>query len=306
MIFLTVLKQVIVLFILIFVGLLFGKKNIINDNSVKSLTDIVLCLVSPSVIIKSFIREYDSKMLYNIILSFLLAIVVHALFIFISSLIVKDKVKARKSVLRFGAIFGNCGFMSIPIQEAILGETGVIYCASFIAIFNLFAWTYGVVLMSGDKKEMSVKKMFINPGMIGLVIGLAIFISRIKVPEVISLPIGYFAALNTPLPMLIIGYHLSKSNIKTAFKDLKLLYACVCKLIILPVFIIALLYLIPIRGDLLVSFAISTCAPVAAYTTMFSYKYNRATELSVNMVSLSTLFSLITMPLIIAVTQMIA
>ncbi len=306
MVFLTVLKQVVILFILIFIGVFLSKKDIITESGVKSLTDIVLYTVSPSVIIKSFIRDCDREILKNVLLSFLAATIVHLLFIGFATLFFKDKDDARKRVLRFGSIFGNCGFMSLPIQQALLGDTGVLYCASFIAIFNLFSWTYGIAEMSGDKKSMSVKKVILNPGVLAIAIGFIIFVFSIPVPEMISAPIGYFAALNTPLPMLVIGYHLSKSDLKSAIKDTRCFLACLAKLVILPIGALCIVYFLRIRGDLFVSTMISACSPVAAYTTMFSFKYGKATELSVNMISLSTLFSLITMPILIALAQHIA
>ena len=306
MIFLTVLKQVVVLFILIFIGVFLSKKGILFESGIKSITDVVLYLVTPCVIIKSFIREYNPKTLKYLLLSFLAAAIVHILFIAISILIFKDKDEAKRRVLRFGAIFGNCGFMSLPIQEAILGDTGILYGASFVAIFNLFAWTYGIFEMSGDKKSMSVKKIVLNPGIVSLFIGFIIFIFSIPVPSIIKMPISYFSELNTPVPMLIIGYHLYNSDIKTAIKDYKCFFCSVARLFILPIIAITGLYLLGFRGALLVSMAISACSPVAAYTTIFSYKYNKDTDLSVNLVSLSTLLSLITMPIIISVVQTIA
>jgi len=306
MVFLTVLKQIIVLFILIFLGVFFSKKNVITEKGVKTLTDIVLYSVTPCVIVKSFIREYDEKALKGILLSFLAATIVHIVFIILANLILHDKSDARKRVLRYGGIFGNCGFMSLPIQAAILGDDGVLYCASFIAIFNFFSWTYGIIEMSGDKKNMSVKKVFINPGVVSLCIGFLIFIFSIPIPKVIYNPIDYMSALNTPIPMLIIGYHLSKSDLKVAIKDFRCFYGCVAKLVILPVVAMAVLHLIGFRGNLFVSTAISALSPTAAYTTIFSYKYGKATDLSVNMISLSTILSLITMPLLITFSQIIS
>jgi len=306
MVFLTVLKQIIVLFILIFLGVFFSKKKVITEKGVKTLTDIVLYSVTPCVIVKSFIREYDEKTLKGILLSFLCAAIVHIIFILLVNLILHDKNDARKRVLRYGAIFGNCGFMSLPIQAAIIGDEGVLYCASFIAIFNLFSWTYGIIEMSGDKNSMSVKKVFFNPGVISLCIGFLIFIFSIPIPTVIYNPIDYMSALNTPIPMLIIGYHLSKSDLKVAIKDFRCFYGCVAKLVILPASAMAVLYLLGFRGNLFVSTAISALSPTAAYTTIFSYKYGKATDLSVNMISLSTILSLITMPLFIALSQIIS
>lgn len=305
-IFVTILKQIVILFVLIFIGVILSKKKVFNDESIKTVTDLVLYIVAPCVIIKSFIREFNLKTLKQLLLSFLIAIIVHLIFIVLSTVIFKDSDDARKRVLRFGAVFGNCGFMALPIQESVLGETGVFYCASFIAIFNLFSWTYGVIEMSGDKKTMSFKKIIYNPGIIGLLIGIVIFVFSIPIPEIVKTPITYFAALNTPIPMLIIGYHLSKSDLKKALRDFKCLFACVARLLIFPAISILAIYLFGFRGDLLISTAISVCAPVGAYTTIFASKFNKDTELSVNMVSLSTILSLFTMPVIIFLVQMIS
>ena len=302
----TVFIQVVCLFILIFIGFFFSKKRILTENAVKSMTDIVLYLVTPSVIIKSFLRKFDPAALKGILLSFLAAFIVHIIFILLTTAVFRDRENSRRRVMRFAAVFGNCGFMSLPIQQAILGDEGVLYCASFIAIFNLFSWTYGITEMSGDRKNISIKKILINPGVTSLIVGFVIFIFSIPVPDVISLPVGYMAALNTPLPMIIIGYHLSGSDMKKAVTDIKCLLCCACRLLIFPVVAIAAVYLAGFRGNLFVSTVISACSPVAAYTTIFAYKYGGDTDLSVNTVSLSTLLSLVTMPLIITAAKLIA
>ena len=306
MIFLTVLNQVIILLLLMALGVILTKKNIFTEAGVKSMTDLVLLFVTPCVIIKSFIREFDPSTLKAILISFAAAVAVHILFIAVSLLLCRSKDIARRRVLRFGIVFTNCGYMSLPLQEAVLGADGVLYGASFIAIFNLIVWSYGITQMSGNTKYISPKKLLFNPGIIGLLVGLIIFLCSIPVPQVIAAPIGYLAALNTPLPMLIIGYHLAHSNLLKALKDTECLIAVAIRLILLPLLAIGGLYLCGLRGDLFVSVVIAACAPTAAITTMFSAKFNQATELSVNMVSLSTVISLITIPLLVTFAQTIA
>jgi hypothetical protein len=196
--------------------------------------------------------------------------------------------------------------MSLPLQQAILGDDGVLYGASFIAIFNLIVWSYGITLMSGDRRHISPKKLLLNPGIIGLAVGLLIFLCSLSVPQVIASPISYLAALNTPLPMIIIGYHLAQSDFRKAFYDRACLCAIALRLIVLPLAALGLLYLCGMRGTMLTATVISAAAPTAAITTMFSSKFNQAVELSVNMVSLSTIFSICTIPLIVTLTQAIA
>ena len=304
--FAEVFSQVLILMILVALGALLSKTGILTESGVRSITDMVLMTVTPCVIIKSFVREFDAKALKGLLISFLIAVMVHIGFIVLSRIILHSKDISRERVLRLGVVFTNCGYMSLPLQEAILGETGVFYGSSFIAIFNLFVWSYGIITISGDKKYLTPKKLVFNPGMIGLAVGLVIFLFSLPVPKIIYQPISFIAALNTPLPMIIIGYHLSKTDILKSIKDLQCLLASLVRMLLLPSVAIALMYLCRVRGDMLVSAAISCSAPTAAITTMFASKFGGDTELSVNMVSLTTIMSLLTMPLIITAAQMIA
>ncbi|MBQ1962247.1 MAG: AEC family transporter, partial [Clostridia bacterium] len=155
MIFFTVFKQVFILLLLIALGFLLTKRKIFTDAGVKSMTELVLLFVTPCVIIKSFIREYDPATLKYILISFAAAVGIHLLFIITAHLLFRSKDQRKNCVLRFGVVFTNCGYMSLPLQEAVLGADGVLYGASFIAIFNLIVWSYGITLMSGDKKYIS-------------------------------------------------------------------------------------------------------------------------------------------------------
>lgn len=305
-IFLRVAEQVLILLILIILGFFLAKVKILNEPGIKCITDVVLLFVTPCVIIQSFIRPFDNEALRGVVFSFFAAAGVHLVFIGLAVLLFRSRDEARRRVLRFGVIFTNCGYMSLPLQQAILGDDGVLYGASFVAIFNLIVWSYGITEMSGDIKFISPKKLLLNPGIIGLAVGLAVFLFSITPPEVIKAPIGYLASLNTPLPMIIIGYHLAQSDIRKAFKDRACMAAIALRLILMPAIVLFLLYLIGLRGSLLTAMVIAASAPTAAITTMFSAKFGRATELSVNMVSISTVLSVITIPVIVTVAQLVA
>jgi len=304
--FVNVLTQVIILLILILIGVVLAKGKVLTESGVKSMTDMVLYTVTPCVIIKSFIREFDPATLKKLLISFLIALLAHIGFIVLSHLIIHDKDKSKESVLRYGTVFSNCGFMSIPLQQALFKDDGVFYATSYIAIFQLLIWSYGIIVMSGDKKYLSPKKLLLSPGLIGLAAGLIIFLFSIPIPEIIIEPIKYMSYLNTPLPMIIIGFHLANSNVLDGIKNPKCLLAISLRLVILPLIALVVMYLCRIRGVMLVSSVISCCAPVAAITTMFSAKFERDTSLSVNFVSLSTVLSLITMPLLITLAQYFA
>ncbi|MBR7071123.1 MAG: AEC family transporter [Clostridia bacterium] len=304
--FLTVLEQVAILFILIGIGYLLGKGKIIAETGAKQMTDICLLIVTPCVVIKSFLRPFSTQILKAVLTSFLLAFFTQVFFILCSRFLFRDRKEASRRVLQFGIVFSNCGFMSLPLQEQVLGEEGLLYGASFVAIFNLLVWSYGILHISGDPSFFRPKKLILNPGIIGLVIGFSLFVFSIPLPSFVQTPIVSLAALNTPLPMLIIGYHLANSDIVKSAKDSACLLSVLWRLIIFPLLALFGMYCCQVRGNLLVSTIISCSAPTAAITTMFASRFQKDVELSVSMVSLSTLVSLFTMPLLVTLAKYLA
>ncbi len=304
--FATVFSQVMILMLMIATGFVAAKAKIMTAEGARCCTDIALVIVTPCVIIKSLIREYSRELMKSLAFAFAVTLLVQVFMILLSYLILHSKDKARERVLRFGTIFANCGFMSLPLQQVILGADGTLYGSAYIIMFNLVIWSYGVFLISGDKRYIKPKKLFINPGIIGLTIGLVIFVFSIPIPKILYSTIDYISAIYTPLPMLIIGYHLAQNSLVTALKDAKCLFAVLLRMIVYPLAVLGALYLLGVRGTLLVSVIISVSAPVAAITTMFSSKYGADTPLSVDMVSLSTVAAAVTMPLVITLAQLLA
>ena len=301
----AVFMQVVVLMILMSLGFILSKAKVVNDNGIKNITEMVLLFVTPSVIIKSFIREFNIETLKSLGISFLVAIAPNVIFMVLRILLLRTKDITTKKILQFSVIFSNSGFMALPLQQSLLGEDGVFYCSSFITIFNIFIWTYGLVLIGG-KENLNVKKVVLNPGIIAFLIGVVIFVFSVPVPSVIEKPLEYMAALNTPLPMIVIGYHLANCKIKKVFKSFASILAITLRMVIFPFIIIGLMYVCGIKDSLFVSTAISACAPTAAMATMFASKFDSDVELSVAMVSVTTILSVITMPLIITFAQLIA
>lgn len=305
--FITVFTQVSVLMLMIAVGFIAAKTGIMTEAGAACCTDIALIIATPCVIIKSLMRRFDAAVMKSLLLAVVLTLLVQVLMITLGTLLLRSKDLRRQRTLRFGSIFANCGFMSLPLQEVMLGSDGTLYGSAYVIMFNLVVWSYGVYLISGDKRYIQPKKLFVNPGIAGLLIGLIIFVFSVPVPRVLSSTVNYLAAIYTPLPMLIIGYHLSKTNVLKAFKDVKCIIAVLLRLIVYPLVSLGVLYILGVRGTLLVSVIISLSAPVAAVTTMFSSKFGGGdTALSVDMVSLSTVLSIITMPAVITLAQLLA
>lgn len=299
---LTVGGQVLTLFLLIAIGAACAKTRLLSEGAVKAMANLVLYIATPCVIIKSCIRDFDPAMLWGFLTVVAVAAANHLLLMLVARLLYRNQEEGRRRVLRCATVFSNAGYMAIPLQQAILGEVGVFYCAAYVIVFNVFLWTYGLVEMSGERR-LSVKQILLNPGVIGVAVGLTLFLLPVTVPAPITDAIGHMAALNTPLPMLIIGYYLAQSDLLSALRDPHGWLCMALRLVVMPLAALGGLLLCGVRGDLLTSVMICIATPVATACTMFATRYDRHPTLSVNLVSVSTLLSAVTIPLMVALTN---
>lgn len=300
--FVSVGRQVVILFIIIGVGFVCTKKKVFTADAMSCLSKFVLYIVTPCVILESFNRPFDSAMLKGLGLSALCSCGIHSFCILLAHLLMHDKDEGRLRVLRVGTVFSNCGFMALPLQEALIGSDGVFYGAAYIAMFNLFSWTYGFFQMAGGKEKFSPGKVLLNPGVLSVFIGLFLFLTPLQIPSIIFAPIQNLADMNMPVPMIIIGYYLANITSFKVLKDAKLVLSLFLRLIVAPLCAFGALYALGLRGGVLTAVIIAASAPSAANTVMFSVMFGRDTELATTMVALSTLFSIITMPLVVALT----
>lgn len=303
--FLTVGQQVLILFVLIFVGYVLGKTKIIGDTGAKTLSDVALLLATPCVIALSFEREFSWTVLRDLGVALVVGIGIHLIAVGLAQVIYR-KDTPRDRVLRLATVLSNAGFMGLPLQQAVLGDQGVFYGAAYVTALNLTLWSYGLLTMDRSTRRVSPRKMLFTPGVIGLVVGVIILVLPMRLPALIREPIAHLAGLNTPIPMLFTGYYLSKVDLKRALCNKSYYVACAVRLILVPVVTVGLLYLMGIRGTLLSSMAISASAPIAAAVSMFASKYDQDTETSVNLVALSTVFAVVTMPVFVTLVGFIA
>ena len=302
--FLTVAAQVLSLFIMITVGFILGKTKLLREEATPSISNLILYVATPAAILQAFLNEERTiDKTVNLALVAVFAVVTHLIGILIASLLIKTKNADTTKVLRFGVVFSNCGYMSFPLQKALLGDIGVFYGAMYVAVFNLVMWSYGIALMGRDKK-LSLKKVIFNPAVIAVIISVVLYLLQLKLPSVLSGAVSALSTLNTPLPMIIIGYYLSTSNLLGAVTDKRVYLTAFLRLIGIPAIMLALLLLLGVHGAPLIACTVAASAPIAAAGTMFSIKFGRDTMCSVNGVTLTTLLSIVTMPLFVAVAQL--
>lgn len=300
----SVAIQVLILFILIAVGFFCRKIKLLNDATVKGMSDLVLYIITPANIICAFHREFRSDLLKGLLISFLIAFIVYTINSILSKFLIREKNEDRRSVLRFAASYPNAGYMGIPLQRAILGDIGVFYCAAYIGMFHMYIWSYGVTILQKDQTKFDIKKILLSPCIISIAIGLLLFFSPFTLPEVILSPLQSLASLATPVPMIIIGYYLAGSSFKSIFGNKYIYVAAAIKMLISPCIALALCKLFGTESTVTVSCLIACSASSAAMTTMLATKYGRDAEVSAGMISFTTIVAIITMPVFIAIAQM--
>lgn len=299
---LTVMTKVAVMLILIIAGFLVTRAGWLTEKGAAEITTLLVKLVTPCLIVNSLLGA-GSLAVGEMLLAAAVSALAIVLAILISLCFFRKEPLPRRKVLRFAAIFSNAGFMGLPLVEGIVGERGVVFGSFFIAVFNLICWTYGYAMMSGGK--INIKTALLNPGIIGLAVGLPVYFLKLRLPAVITEPVAFLSDLNTPLAMLVIGSFVAKVDARSFLSDLSVYKMSFLRLIVCPgVYLLVLFFLRP-QADLLVSSVIQASAPVAANTALFAVEYGGDSELASKSVAVSTVLSILTIPLMTLLAQLL-
>lgn len=297
--------QVGVLYIIALVGFICAKTGLYTSDTAKKTTDLLFYIITVAVIIKSFTEMSFSK---DSARSFIIALLCNFVTLFISivvSLLFFGKKDEHQPIFRFAAIYGNAAYMGIPLSYAILGSEGVFYASTGVIAFNVLVFIHGVKIMTKEEYKLSVGKIILNPGIIGTIIGLPLFIFGIKLPAIIQTPLESIAGVNTPLAMIIFGTYLASTDLKSLFKEKRIFITAFQRLIFVPLIILGLYKLFGLSGAILTSLCITAAAPSANNTILFSAKYDRDTGVASKTVATVSFISIITLPVIIALAQSI-
>lgn len=305
--FLIVAQQVAILFVLMGFGAAMRKAKFFKDNAIDGMVNVLILVVTPCLIVDVFQRPFDSSMLKGLGCAFALAALIHVVLIVLSKVAVRHPNENVRRPLRLAAVFSNAGFMGIPLEQAVLGDVGVFYGIVYVVVFNLFIWSWGYGTMQ-NASALSTRhralstKMWVNPGTVGIALGSPLFFCSTKLPEVIAVPIHHMANLNTPLAMIVIGYALAGAEFGRVVRTGAVYIAALVRLVVCPILMIAVLY--PFRSafdrNMMLALTVAASAPVAAMVSMFAAKYRRDVDVSVAVVSGTTLLSIFTMPVVIA------
>lgn len=298
---LILIKQILVMLAMMSVGVVLYKIGQIDEKGVAQLSNLALYVATPCVVIQALAIEFDSERLLTggwVMLFFLV--------IFAVSVVIARVLCGRADrVGQFAVVFSNSGFVGIPLIQGILGDEYVFYVTMTMVAGTITFWTYGVYLMSGDKGEVSVKKILTNPNLIAVVIGMFLFFAPIEMPYVLQCTVAGMANMNTGLGMVILGATLGASNIGLMVTDTRLYKAIALRLVAVPLACIPILMLMPVPFEVRMVMMIIAAAPAASATSMLALKYGADYSYGTGLAIGTTIVSMLTMPIVLALAMQI-
>lgn len=299
----AVMDSVFSLFLIILVGVYAARKQIITAELNEGLVNLLIQIVLPCMVLSSFTYSYDQSIKAEVVNTFYYSLSAYIFMILISYLLLIPCRSNKKTVLQFANSFPNTGYIGIPVLSSLYGIEGTVYGSVFNLFFVVFVWTYGVFVYRGslDKSRLKqdIKKTFLNPSVLAVVLGIMIMVLEIQLPNALLVTIRNIGNITTPLSMLIIGVILAGAKISAHTKDWTLYYGSVCKLLLIPLLIYIAATFTGVESKALNSVIIMTAMPASAMTAIFAHNFQKEADYAAVVVSISTLASLATIPVLL-------
>ena len=316
---LTVFATVLSLLIMAVPGFLLQKVKLLPDKAEETLSNLVLYGLQPFLLFMCFQNEkmvYSGEIVKNMLIVLGLILLIHFVMYFLGLIFIRgDKDAAKKTCVRYAIVFSNCGFMGIPFLQMLFtgGESSgeiMVYVAAALIVFNVLNWTLGVYIMTGNAKEISFKKVILNPVIIALILGLVSFfacrgallsvIPDGEIKNIVGKTMESFSFLGnavTPVSMIVIGMKLAKIDLKKLFTEKWAYISCFLKLFIMPLISILTVAFLPIGNLAKYAVFFLMSMPSATSTVLFAVRFNGDTEFGSVAVSLATVFSIVSIPI---------
>lgn len=289
------LRQLAIMAIYMAVGYFLYRKRLVTAQGCKELGNLLLYVVLPCAIVNSYRVERTPEKTGQLLWSLLLSLGALLLAMAVCTVLFRGR-----KIECFGVSFSNAGFMGIPLVSAVLGGEGVFFISSFVALLNIFQWTYGVVVMTDSRDSIQLKKLAKNPILIAMGAGLVLFFLQPPLPSVVTGAVSALAGLNAPVAMIILGIYLAQTELASVFNAPVLYGAAAVRLLLIPALTAVLLCLLPADPTLKLAIFIAASAPIGSNVAIFAQIHGQDYTLAVREVCLSTILSVVTMPAVIA------
>ncbi len=305
-----ILQQMLALFLIMLAGFFAEQKNILDEDTCKKISWIVVNIANPAMILSSVSGEsriQPGELAVTSLIAMLMFLCLMILASFLPGILRVDK--SQYGVYRVMTVFSNIGFMGFPILSALYGKESLLYAALFVLIYNVLIYTYGIICLNPKPSEgsrsmvkTSLKKIG-NVGVLASLGALVLYFGNFPLPDMVSQVFDMFANLTAPLSMMVIGASLGQMSVKDMARDVKLLVFSVIKLLVIPVSGMWILSRFLENPVLLGVCMVMLATPVGSMTAMLAQQYECDSELASKGVALTTLLSVAAIPLVAAVCR---
>lgn len=303
----VVITSVILLFALIFLGFFIGKRKIVRQESIPDLSNLVLKVTMPVTVFCSIIDQSGGGFGGSLVQVFIGVLILHLISALLSFVLVKVlRVReADRGVWIFTCVFSNNGFMGLPLALSVFGSEGMFVMALGNVISNLLIFSVGIRILTWRypmTDKLSLRRMLINNINIAVVIGFVFLLGRIPVPDVLGQLLAYLSNITSGLSMLVVGLSLSRLAFREVFRNRKMFLLPLLRLLAVPLAVIGIIRILPFDLDPMVAsiLILTSALPAASAQSMITEQYHTNTSAAARAVFITTLFSVVTVPLMMA------
>ena len=289
------------LFLIMLLGYFIYKIKLVDNNFVGQFTKLILNVTMPCMVLGSVLKLEERQALGDVLAALFTAVILFFVVLPIIGWLISKLLfvkKKQEGLYVFMNTFPNVGFMGFPIISALCGTTGLFYAAIFNLIFNISLYTLGVWLVSKDTHNGASFnfKQLCSPGVILAIFALIVYFLNINLPSVIDEAVYSVGSITSPSAMFLIGCSLAKMDVKRVFNDWRVYVWTFIKQIVIPLLLWIPLTLV-IKNELVLYVAyILFAMPVANSAVLLATNYNGDAELAAKTVFITTLFSLVSVP----------
>lgn len=301
--FILIFEQLLKMFFIMVLAFVCYRIRLVDQNGNKTVSNLLLLVVNPILIITVYQTEYDPELVRGLLLAFAASAATHVLGIIISTFLIRPKAGTDYCIERFNAMYSNCGFIGIPLIASVFGDSGVFYLSAYMVMFNLFSWTHGVILMEKKFSPKNLREGLVSPMFIATLIAVLLFFMQLKIPSILLDSMNYIADMNTPLAMMVAGFSVAQADIGKMCRNLRLYYTSLIKLIFIPLCTIPLLMMFHLPSEVSMTVLIAAACPSATTGTMMAIRYKQNYTYSSEIFSLTTILAVATMPVLALIAE---
>lgn len=295
--------RMITIFIYIFVGFICAKVKVIDDDGIKKINKVLLCIGQPAIILSSVLNTQLNMSLVDVIWFFVLVFIMQILLVIFGFVFTPLYVKKREDwgIFQFMVAFGNTGFMGVPIISALFGEDMVFLASIGMVPFFIFVYSLGIILLRGHSKGEKIDLHFLlSPAFISVFLAVILFFLKLPLPVPVLDAADGLSDMLVPLSMVVIGANLGLSQLRELYADWRMFVLSLVKLVVSPVLIFLICGLFVKNEIFLGVLVVSAAMPVAVLASVLSTEYGGKVRVGSRGVFITTLLSLVTIPLIMA------